>query len=127
VYDLIQKIFNNQDELHIYGDGSQVRDFIFVEDAVRAMMFVAERGQLQGEVYNVASGQETAIQELVETLCSIMDAHPRLVYTGAVRPGEPEKWAVDINQINNLGFLPRVSLWEGLRRTVTWFSSFTKG
>lgn len=123
VYDFIQKIRKNPKELFIYGDGSQTRDFIYVEDAVRAMMLVAERGALKGEVYNVASGRECSIRELAETLCHILEVQPKFIYSGSVRPGEPEKWSVDISRLAALGYRPQVSLEQGLRRMVEWYQS----
>lgn len=121
VYDLIKKIYHNPTELFIHGDGTQVRDFNYVEDTAQAAMLVAARAPLQGEVYNVASGTECSIGNLAETLCAILGAQPQFVYSGSVRPGDPEKWAVDIGCLRALGYQPQVSLENGLRQTVGWF------
>jgi len=121
VYDLIQKIGHNPTELFIHGDGTQVRDFNYVEDTARAAMLVAERDALRGEVYNVASGRECSIGELANMLCRILNVQPRFIYSGSVRPGDPEKWSVDTGRLVALGYQPEVSLEEGLRRTVEWF------
>ena len=123
VYDLIEKIRQNPSELFIYGDGTQVRDFNYVGDTARAVMLAAERGSLQGDVYNVASGRECSIQELAEKLCCTLDVQPKFVYSGSVRPGDPEKWSVDISRLAALGYRPQVSLDEGLRQTVEWYQS----
>jgi UDP-glucose 4-epimerase len=123
VYDLIRKVKKTENELSIFGDGSQVRDFNFVDDAARAAMIVAKNGSLNGEVYNVASGREYSIQALAETICSVMGVHPKFVYSGSVRPGDPEKWSVDIGRLVNLGYRPQVTLQEGIKRTVEWVGS----
>ena len=123
MYDLIEKIKHGQHELFIYGDGSQVRDFNYVEDAARAAIIAAGKGSLKGEVYNVASGHECSIQELAETLCAIMGVHPKFAYSGAVRPGDAEKWTVDIGRFGTAGLPPQVPLGEGLRQTVDWYTS----
>lgn len=120
VYDLSKKLTKLSSELVIYGDGSQVRDFTYVEDAVQSIMLTAERAPAQGEVYNVASGCGYSIGELVEILCSVLNVSPRLIYSGSVRPGDPEKWSVDINRLSSLGYLPQVSFNEGLKRTAKW-------
>ena len=120
VYDLLEKLKRNPFELFMHGDGTQTRDFNYVEDAARAAMLVAERGALKGEVYNVASGHECSIQELAEKLCAIMGLQPRFVYSGSNRLGDPEKWSVDISRLAALGYRPQVSLEEGLRQTVEW-------
>jgi UDP-glucose 4-epimerase len=121
VYDFIKKISHNPTELFIHGDGTQVRDFNYVEDTARAAMLVAAHAPLQGEVYNVASGTECSIGALAGTLCAILGAQPQFVYSGSVRPGDPEKWAVDIGRLSALGYQPQISLENGLRQTVGWF------
>jgi nucleoside-diphosphate-sugar epimerase len=81
---------------------------------------------LQGEVYNVASGRECSIRELAEKLCHIIGTSPKFVYSGSVRPGDPERWSVDISRLIALGYRPQVSLEEGLKRTVEWYRQARK-
>jgi UDP-glucose 4-epimerase len=121
VFDLIRKMIQDPSEVSIYGDGTQVRDFNYVEDTSRSMIIAAEHAPLLGEVYNVASGKEFSIGELVESLCHILCIKPKLIYSGAVRPGDPEKWSVDISRLMGLSYQPQVSLEDGLRRTVEWY------
>ncbi|MBA4383613.1 MAG: hypothetical protein C0410_02655, partial [Anaerolinea sp.] len=118
VYDLICKILDNPDEILLYGDGNQIRDFIYIEDAAQAMMKVAEYGEMKGEVYNLASGKEHSIQELVETACRILQVQPKLVYSGSVRPGEPEKWSVNIDRLRALPYESFWALEDGLKQTI---------
>lgn len=121
VYDLIGKIRRDPSKLFIYGDGTQVRDFNYVEDTVRAAIIVAERGTLRGEVYNVASGQECSIEELARTLCRVLGVRPQFVYSGAVRPGDTDRWIANIGRLKAIGYQASVSLEEGLRRVVHWY------
>jgi UDP-glucose 4-epimerase len=121
VYDLTAKICQNQSELKIHGDGTQTRDFNYVEDAARAAMIVAECGALHGEVYNVGSGRECSISQLAQMLCNILGANPDYAYSGTVRPGDPERWSVDIGRLRGLGYEVGVSLEDGLQRTVEWY------
>lgn len=123
IYDLIQKIRKDPDELLIYGDGSQTRDFIHVEDIARAMMLIVEHGQLKGETYNGASGHESSIKEIAEMLCRIMQVKPHLKFSGSVRPGEPDRWSVNIQRLIELGFQPKITLEDGLMKTVEWVNS----
>lgn len=120
VYDLIRKVMRDPAVLQIYGDGTQVRDFNYVDDAAQAMMSVAERAPMEGEAYNVASGRACSIRELAEILCRVLNVHPEFVYSGSVRPGDPEKWVASIARIERLGFAAQTSLEEGLRQTVQW-------
>lgn len=122
VYDLMEKIRRTPDEIFIHGDGTQVRDFGYVEDMALAAAVVAEHGALQGEVYNVGAGRGCTIRELAEHLCQLMDAQPKLVFSGTVRPGDPEKLVVAINRLESLGYTPRFTLVDGLQRTVDWFN-----
>ncbi len=127
VYDMIRKLIQNPYELNIYGDGTQIRDFNYVEDTARAMMITAKQAPLQGEVYNLASGRECSIRELVDEICQILNANPKRIYSGSIRPGDPEKWTVDITRLMNIGYRPQVSLEEGLRRTVDWYRTTLEG
>ena len=127
VYDLIKKILQNPSEVYIYGDGTQVRDFNYVEDTSRAMIYTVDRAPLQGEVYNVASGTEYSIRELVNTLCRILQVEPKRVYSGSTRPGDPDKWSVDITRIKGLGYQPLESLESGLIKTVEWYRTTLTG
>jgi len=126
VYDLIQKITRDPRELFVQGDGTQTRDFNYVEDTARAATIVAEHGALHGDVYNVASGRECSIQDLVEMLCRILHESPRLVYRGEVRPGDAHRWSVNIRKLAALGYRPKVSLEMGLARTAEWIAQNKK-
>jgi nucleoside-diphosphate-sugar epimerase len=82
-----------------------------------------ERAPLLGEVYNVASGREYSIRELIESLCHILDITPKFIFSGSVRPGDPEKWSVDISRLMSLGYQAQVSLEDGLKKTVEWYKN----
>lgn len=121
VYDLIVRAFENPAELLIYGDGTQERDFCYVSDTVRAAMLVAEHGALHGEVYNVGAGHSYAIATVAQMICQAIGVQPRFHYTGAVRPGDPDRWAVDLTWLRQLGYQPTMSLEAGIAQTVHWY------
>ena len=125
IFDLLAKLSRDRSELFIHGDGSQVRDFLYVEDAARSAMLVVERGCLQGEAYNVGAGQEHTIDDLARALCAITGLSPRFVYGGANRPGDPEKLYVDISRLQGLGYRSQVGLERGLANTVAWYQQLT--
>jgi UDP-glucose 4-epimerase len=120
IYDMIQKILNSPDEIEIYGNGSQTRDFLFISDLIEALLLVVEKGALRGEVYNVASGQERSILNVVDTICRLLEIHPNYLFSGSVRPGEPERWSVDIGKLKQLGFSPKVIFEEGISDVIQW-------
>jgi len=123
VYDFIRKISNNPSELVILGDGTQIRDLIYVEDVVQAALTVLENAPLKGEVYNVAGGCGYSTREIAETMTNVVGLNPKLRYTGSIRPGDSEKWIACIDETRKLGFSPRISLEEGMRRTIEWYDS----
>ncbi|MCA9185535.1 MAG: GDP-mannose 4,6-dehydratase [Pirellulaceae bacterium] len=121
VYDLIVRINASTGEIEARGDGSQVRDFCYVTDLVDAALCVASLGRLQGEVYNVAIDQACSIRELVATIASELGKNIRVNWSGAVQPGEPQRWYPHTGRLQALGWLPQVRLPEGIHRTVAWF------
>ncbi len=123
VYDITQKIRANPTEVLVYGDGQQMRDFLYVKDAITAMLMIAERGKFEGEIYNTASGQAQTILTLIEQISHTLGVKPRYKFSGAVRPGEPEKWSVDVGRLTQLGFVPAYSLAQGIAETIAWIEA----
>jgi dTDP-glucose 4,6-dehydratase len=115
--------------LPIYGDGSNIRDWLYVEDHADALLLVLEKGTL-GESYNIGGENELTNLELVKTLCGILDeTRPKDsgVYADQItfvtdRPGHDARYAIDPTRIrNDLGWRPSVTVQEGLRKTVQWY------
>jgi dTDP-glucose 4,6-dehydratase len=116
--------------LPVYGDGQQVRDWLYVEDHCRAIRAVLARGT-PGEVYNIGGNCERANLDVVRTICHIVDelrpglAHApcsSLITYVADRPGHDRRYAIDATKIRNqLGWQPEENFESGLRRTVRWY------
>ena len=116
--------------LPIYGDGRQVRDWLYVGDHCAAIRRVLEAG-VPGEVYNVGGGSEMANIDVVHTLCAILDElHPRgdgRSYREQItfvkdRPGHDRRYAIDAAKIaTTLGWQPAETFASGIRRTVRWY------
>lgn len=123
VFDFIRKLHDNPHQMLMFGDGSQVRDLNYVENAVDAALCIAENAPLQGEVYNVAAGHSLSILGLAQMIAQQMGVSPAYTFTGSVRPGDPQKWVADIARLRALGYEPRIDLEEGMRRTLAWFRS----
>lgn len=120
IHDLIRKIQRNPGELEVLGDGMQVRDYLYVEDAVRGLITVASRGAA-GEDYNVASGEPVRLLDLARTIATLMGVPQiRITPTGKTFPGDTPRWYADTSKVRSLGFTPDVPLEEGLRRTIAW-------
>ena len=115
--------------LPIYGDGSNVRDWIYVDDHADALLLVLEKGAL-GRSYNIGGENEQTNLELVTTLCSILDRlrpfekghYADLITFVLDRPGHDVRYAIDPSRISSeLGWRPSVTVEEGLERTVKWY------
>ncbi|WP_294189318.1 dTDP-glucose 4,6-dehydratase [uncultured Sphingomonas sp.] len=116
--------------LPIYGKGDQVRDWLFVEDHVRALQAVFERGEV-GRTYNVGGHNERQNIEVVRTLCAILDElRPRAdsrpyaeqMSEVADRPGHDQRYAIDASRIGyELGWYPQETFESGMRKTVEWY------
>ena len=115
--------------LPIYGDGSNIRDWLYVEDHADALLLVVQKGQV-GRSYNIGGENERTNLELVETLCGILDdLRPKASgsYADQItfvtdRPGHDARYAIDPARMQNeLGWRPSVTVEEGLRKTVEWY------
>lgn len=121
VFDLIEKISADPTVLHVYGDGTQVRDFSHVANLVQALLTVAERAQFEGEVYNAAGDDPTSVADLVGIICEAMGAEPRIVWAGETRKGDLQRLVADISRLKALGYRPQLGLAEGVAGTVAWY------
>jgi UDP-glucose 4-epimerase len=111
--------FARGEETLIFGDGAQTRDFVFVGDVVDALLAAVGHA---GDVFNVGTGQETSVLELHRLCAKVagVDAEPRFE---AARLGDARRSALDVSHAaDELGWRPRVSLEDGLRRTWAWLT-----
>ena len=120
--------------LPIYGDGSQVRDWLYVEDHARALYDVISRG-IAGETYNIGGHNEQQNIDVVNTICDILDEvkpdkplgvqrYRDLITFVDDRPGHDVRYAIDASKIEReLGWLPQESFESGIRKTVQWYLS----
>ncbi|HSM69385.1 MAG TPA: dTDP-glucose 4,6-dehydratase [Xanthomonadales bacterium] len=118
--------------LPIYGDGSQVRDWLYVKDHARALMRVLEAGHL-GETYNIGGWNEMKNIEVVKIICALLDElvadkpegvtqFEELITFVKDRPGHDERYAIDAGKIKReLGWEPEEDFESGIRKTVRWY------
>ena len=113
----------------VYGDGQNVRDWLFVEDHARALMTVLGEGEV-GESYNIGGDSEATNIDLVRIICDILDdrrpmaggSYADLIEFVADRPGHDRRYAIDASKIRkDLGWEPSVTLRQGIERTVDWY------
>lgn len=119
----------NEKPLPVYGNGQNVRDWLYVDDHCRAIHAVLQSGRV-GETYNVGGNSEKKNIEVVELVCDLLDEmkpvdglHRRDLITFVKdRPGHDQRYAIDFTKINTeLGWSPSVTFDEGLRSTIAWY------
>jgi dTDP-glucose 4,6-dehydratase len=116
--------------LPVYGNGQNIRDWLYVDDHVEALQLVLEKGKV-GESYNIGGFNEHTNLDVVNTLCDILDEllpessykpHKNLIHFVTDRPGHDLRYAIDATKIQKeLGWQPRETFASGLRKTVEWY------
>ncbi len=116
--------------LPVYGDGSQIRDWLYVDDHARALRLVLEKGRV-GETYNIGGHNEKTNLDVVKTICKLLDElvpdspfkpHDSLITFVADRPGHDVRYAIDANKIEKeLGWTPQETFESGIEKTIKWY------
>lgn len=118
--------------LPVYGDGSQIRDWLFVEDHARALYAVLTQGK-NGETYNIGGHNEMRNLDVVRTICSLLEElmpakpvgvarYEDLITFVKDRPGHDQRYAIDASKIKReLGWVPQETFESGIRKTVEWY------
>jgi len=116
--------------LPVYGDGGQIRDWLYIEDHCKAILRVLQDGKI-GETYNIGGGNQPTNLEVVESLCSILDEvapnsqyapHAQLIQFVGDRQGHDRRYAINAQKMEeDLGWEPEEDLTTGLRKTVLWY------
>jgi len=120
----------SHEPIPVYGDGSNIRDWLYVEDHCRALVNVLREGEI-GAQYNIGGENEWKNLDLIHQICTILDqevgqgpegSYANLISFVADRPGHDYRYAVDISKIRNqLGWKPSGSFEEHLRITIRWY------
>jgi dTDP-glucose 4,6-dehydratase len=119
----------NGKPLPVYGDGQNIRDWLFVQDHCDALLEILTRGR-PGETYNIGGNSERTNLEVVNTICTLLDEfvpssahypHHRLIAHVTDRPGHDRRYAINAEKLRReLGWSPRFTFEQGMRATVKW-------
>ncbi|NJD52688.1 MAG: SDR family oxidoreductase [Candidatus Methanoperedens sp.] len=113
----LQRALKNQ-EIRIYGDGMQTRDFVFVNDVVHANELVMSKGD--GKTFNVANGIATSINEIAEKIIKQTGSKSTIIHEKE-RSGDIKHSVADITEISKIGFKPEYDMNKGLKNTIEWY------
>ncbi len=116
----VTKILNNEKPI-IYGNGEQSRDFTFVSNVIEANLLASQAQNVSGEVFNIACGARTTVNDLISTIKSILEIDIPSEYTNP-RPGDVKHSHADIsNAVERLNYKPLFTFNEGLEKTISWY------
>jgi UDP-glucose 4-epimerase len=119
-WDTYQKYLQNSKEIILFGDGTESRDFIYVEDLCLSLDKVIQHAVFNGTVINVASGIETTIKDAVTMFMAAVDSNCKLTFNQVSKPGDPKNWRADITQLKKFGFAPVHSFQDSIQRVAEW-------
>lgn len=118
----IIKCITNKDVIPIYGSGSQIRDWMHVEDTCNAIFTLMKKGK-DNQIYNISANQECTNIELVQKICNIMESgHDLIKHIEDPRIGHDFRYAINCEKIRSLGWAPMTNLPKGLESTIKWYS-----
>ena len=113
----------NDKPLPVYGDGLQIRDWLYVEDHCSAIDTILHKGKV-GEVYNIGGNNEKANIEIVKLIISALGKDEKLIQYVKDRPGHDRRYAIDNTKITSqLGWVPKYTFEEGIEKTIEWYLS----
>ncbi|AZA22331.1 MAG: dTDP-glucose 4,6-dehydratase [Lactobacillus helveticus] len=117
---MIQRALNNE-KLPVYGDGENVRDWLYVEDHCKAIDLILEKGT-PGEVYNIGGHNEMHNIDIVKLICDYLDKPYSLIEHVTDRKGHDQRYAIDPTKIHDeLGWLPETMFKDGIKKTIQWY------
>jgi len=119
-WDLYKKIQGNEQAIELFGTGKESRDFIYIEDIMRALHCIIERQVFNGETINVGSGCESTIEDIVQIFLKEMGKPVQIKFLGDNKIGDPLHWCADISKLKNLRFEPKTSINTGIKLLVRW-------
>ncbi len=106
----------------VYGDGRNIRDWVFVEDCCKGIELILEKGK-DGEIYNVGGENEKRNIEIVKMIIRLMNKDESYIRFVKDRPGHDYRYALDNTKIRKIGWAPSVDIEEGLMRTIEWYKN----
>ncbi|MBP9997503.1 MAG: NAD-dependent epimerase/dehydratase family protein [Lachnospiraceae bacterium] len=118
-WDMYQKVLADGN-LQLFGTGEETRDFIYIDDLVRALGLILEAKKSTEYIYNVANGKQVSIREVAGCFAKQMSDKIEVSFNNQNRKGDPDNWCADISKLHGLGYKQQVSLDEGIAQYIEW-------
>ncbi len=122
-YDLYSKMRSNKEEVVLLGNGHESRDFVFIDDILNAFEILIDKANFVGEVYNIASGNESFINKTAHQFANIVSYKGSIIFSDQQAAGYPLNWQADISKLKAMGFETKTTLEEGLKNYVNWLKN----
>ncbi len=121
-WDLYRKALGDE-EIELWGTGNESRDFIYISDLIKVIHLIMQNGAFTGEALNVSNGEELFIKDAVKCFYGYFDKKINYRFRGNHRPGDPNNWKANIEQLQKLGYKQEVSFEKGLHNYYQWVLS----
>ncbi len=118
-WDMYNKILDTG-KLELFGSGEESRDFIYIDDLIKALTIIVEAAKQDDYIYNVANGSQITIKDIARIFVEEYGEDIPVTFNHKNRTGDPDNWCADISRINGLGYSGSVSITEGISRYLTW-------
>ena len=118
-WDMYKK-FSTGETVELFGTGNESRDFIHVDDIVKALQLVIGNAAFSGEKINLANGEEYSIKTVADLFKKNLQSNIEIKFNNQVKTGDPLNWRADISVLQAMGYLPSVSLEDGIESYIHW-------
>ena len=108
--------------LPVYGDGKQVRDWLYVQDHCAAILLLLKKG-IGGEVYNISTGYEATNMQITDSILKVLGKPSSLIHHVTDRPGHDRRYSINSDKLRSLGWSPQQNLESGLEETIRWYKN----
>ena len=121
LWDLCHRLQQSLSILELHGTGNEIRDWLFVQDAVRVLIAAADKASCTPFFVNGGTGIGTCVRDIATTLCQVWGEFPQIKFSGKQRSGDPFSLVADTQCLQTLGYIPKHKLAEGMEEYVRWF------
>jgi UDP-glucose 4-epimerase len=120
LWDICKKL-SNADSIHLFGTGNETRDFIHINDMVKAIALIVQKAPFDGSVFNLASGVQTTIGQVAAIFEKYFPGNKTIRFSGNDKKGDPVNWLADITKMKTLGFIQQQNMEDNIRKYIDWY------